>query len=375
MNILHVISSGGMYGAEAVILNLSRALNRMGHSSKIGVFANQPDPNLHLFEAARKEGIEAYQVQCVGQVDLAVPGRIRELVRETNTEIVHAHGYKSDIYSYFARHGTAVRLVSTCHNWIDSNKTVRAYNAMDRIALRSFDGVVAVSDEVRQRLMKSGVSSSRISYIRNGIDTSLFEGVAPVLRQEFDWKKEMIVGQVGRLSKEKGPDIFLLAAAIVLKEVPGARFILAGDGPDRENLERMAAVHGMQDSFKLLGRRSDVSKIYASLDILACASRSEGLPMSILEGMASGCALVVTDVGDVSQLVQDGSTGRLISAEDIQGLSAAILQLLADGALRQRLAAQGKEKVRQEFSADRMASRYIEFYEGVLFGRANGATS
>ena len=102
MKILHIISSGGMYGAEAVILNMSRTLNEGPHASILGVFSNSSNPNLQLHEVATKEGIESHVIPCKGQIDRTVITSIRELVARTNADIVHAHGYKADIYVYLA---------------------------------------------------------------------------------------------------------------------------------------------------------------------------------------------------------------------------------------------------------------------------------
>ena len=106
MKILHIISSSGMYGAEAVILNMSRTLNQGPHSSVLGVFSNSPNPNLQLHEVANKEGIESHLIACKGQVDPSVFAAIRDLAARTKADIVHAHGYKADIYTYLALRAT-----------------------------------------------------------------------------------------------------------------------------------------------------------------------------------------------------------------------------------------------------------------------------
>src|SRR5690242_19382711 len=155
MKVLHIISSGGMYGAEAVVLNLSRALSDAGHSSRLGVFSNSSNPNLQLHEAARSEGIESNLIQCNGQIDTAVTGRIRELVKATGVDVVHAHGYKADVYVYFALRGIKMPFVSTCHSWIDDGLSVVLYGKVDRFVLRKYAGVIAVSDEVKARLLSA----------------------------------------------------------------------------------------------------------------------------------------------------------------------------------------------------------------------------
>src|SRR5580698_3123917 len=124
MRVLHVISSGGMYGAEAVILNLSRMLKDGPHSSVLGVFANASNPNVQLHQTAAKEGVESHLIQCKGQVDSKTVAGIRELVARTGADVVHAHGYKADIYGYLALRKGVTPLVSTCHTWYDTDMFV-----------------------------------------------------------------------------------------------------------------------------------------------------------------------------------------------------------------------------------------------------------
>ncbi len=161
MKILHIISSGGMYGAEAVILNLSRTLNERAHSSVLGVFSNSANPNLQLHEAATKEHIESHLIPCTGQIDRTVIASIRDLAARTNADIVHAHGYKADIYSYIALRRSAIPLISTCHTWYDNDLFVSLYGMADRMVLRNFAAIVAVSDEVKLRLLKQVSAKTR----------------------------------------------------------------------------------------------------------------------------------------------------------------------------------------------------------------------
>ena len=209
MKILHIISSGGMYGAEAVILNMSRTLNEGPHSSVLGVFSNSANPNLQLHEAAIKEGIESHLIPCKGQIDRTVTASIRELAARTKADIVHAHGYKADIYVYLALRASRIPFVSTCHNWIDNEMLVTLYGKADRLVLRNYAAVVAVSDAVKQRLVKAGVREEKIYLVRNGIDLRPFDDAPPSLHGNSAPDHPPIVGFIGRLSSEKGADIFL----------------------------------------------------------------------------------------------------------------------------------------------------------------------
>lgn len=366
MKILHIISSGGMYGAEAVILNMSRVLNAGEHRSALGVFSNSSNPNLQLHKTAVGEGMVSTVIPCRGQFDPSVIAGIRQLAIGSQVDVVHAHGYKADIYAFLALRQSGLALVSTCHTWYDNDLLVSLYGKADRFVLRKFARVVAVSDEVKQRLLKAGVNSSRICLVENGIDLHPFDDVAPSLREMPGLSGALLVGLVGRLSREKGVDIFLRAAASVSKEFPAVRFVVVGEGPDRDKLESLIDELGTRGSVDMLGRRDDMASVYASLDVMVSSSRQEGLPMAMLEGMASRLPLVATSVGEVPAVVVDGRTGLLVEPEKVVDLAAAILTLLRDAGLRKRLGDAARQMVEARFSAERMATDYLRVYEAAI---------
>ena len=363
MKVLQLISSGGMYGAEAVILNLARTLRDGPHRCALGVFSNSASPNLHLHEIALKEGFDSHLIPCRGQIDRTAIASIRELVGRTGADVVHAHGYKADIYVYVALRGRGVPLVSTCHTWYDTDLFVSVYGMADRYVLRKYTRVVAVSNEVKERLLKAGVGEDKIRMVRNGIDLSPFDGAILAHREGRAADRGLVVGLVGRLAWEKGVDLFLEAAAEVLVEVPETRFKVVGEGPDREKLERLIDRLNIRESVNLLGRREDMASLYASLDVMVSSSRQEGLPMAILEGMASGLALVATAVGEVPKVVVDGRTGLLVPAQDVGSLAAGILELLHNPEKRKRLGGAARQLIEEEYSAARMTADYLRVYQ------------
>jgi glycosyltransferase involved in cell wall biosynthesis len=364
MNILHIISSGGMYGAEAVILNLSRTLNEKEHRSILGVFSNSSNPNFQLHEAAARAGVQSHLIQCQGQVDRTVPARIRELARQTQADVVHAHGYKADAYVYIALRKSGIPLVSTCHNWVTQNSLVSFYGIVDRLVLRRYTEIAAVSDQVKQTLLDAGVHREKIHKVINGIDLRPFSGAVPSLRKDSDTRQ--IVGWVGRLSHEKGADIFLRAAAQTLISLPKTKFVVVGDGPDRNTLESLIDELNIRDNVSLVGRREDMPSVYASFDILVSSSRQEGLPMAILEGMASGKPWIATIVGDVPTVILQDITGVLIPPNNVEALSSALANLLRDPARQELLGTAARKLVEDQFSAERMTEDYLRIYrEGI----------
>jgi len=374
VKILHVISSGGMYGAEAVILTLLRVSRDGPHPGALAVFVNASRPNVQLYDRALAEGLEVHAIECRGQMDPAVPAALRTLVTHTGVTVVHAHGYKADVYLYLALRGLRTpAMVSTCHTWYDNDLALRLYGALDRFVLRRYARVAAVSEAVRQRLLAAGVRPGRVALIRNGIDLRPFETQPrEPLCPEFPSQagqsdaRPLRVGLVGRLEREKGVDLFLDAAAGVLQALPRTQFAVAGDGPDREKLQARIEQLGIGSNARLLGRQDDMPGFYASLDLLVSASRQEGLPIALMEAMASRLPLVATAAGAVPDLVLPEQTGLLVGAGDVPALTAAILRMLREPATRARLAHAARERIASEFSAERMTADYLHFYEQAM---------
>jgi len=366
MKILQIISSSGMYGAEAVILNLARGLRAAGHPCVLGVFANSPNPNLQLHDRALEEGIPSHPIPCRGQFDPTVVRRIRDLTRETGVDIVHTHGYKADVYTRLAMPGDGVPFISTCHNWLDEDWRTYLYGVVDRCVLRSFARVVAVSEHVRRRLLEAGVPDERVRIIANGIDLRPFtieRGPDPL---EWSDDRPAVVGMVARLSAEKGVDLFLRAATHVVVAIPHARFVIVGEGPDREKLEALIDQLGLRPFVSMPGRRNDMPAQYASFDLLVLSSRKEGLPIAILEAMASGLPLIAAAVGEVPNVVRNGDTGILLPTGDPGALASAIVGLLRDREKRRRLGSVGRQLVESKYSAERMSNDYLDTYNDAI---------
>ena len=390
MTVLHLISSGGMYGAEAVILNLSRVLLAGGeHRSILAVFVNGTHAPAQVQAAAHAAGIEVHELPCRGQIDGSIPARIRALVESTGADVLHAHGYKADVYAALAMRGSSLRgkarpaLISTCHTWYDNDVAVRLYGALDRWVLRGFDGVVAVSEEVRSRLLRAGVLADHIRLIRNGVDLRPFavaraqrsvtggqpsvtqtqRSVTEAGRAEHDTVR---VGLVGRLAPEKGIDIFLHAVARYLENCPAASppvtFVVVGEGPDQAKLQALQTELGLGQHLTFAGHCGDMPAFYASLDILVSSSRQEGLPMALLEGMGSGLPLLATSVGEVPQLARADCTMLLVAPNDPVALAEGLARLLGDPVLRGSMGAAAQQLIADEFSAEAMAAEYLDFY-------------
>jgi glycosyltransferase involved in cell wall biosynthesis len=368
MKVFHLISSAGFYGAERVIVTLSQTLKGMGHPATIGVFHNDRSPHTEIAIEARAKNIPVQLFPCKGRLDWNTVRLLRDSLKEYRPDIVHAHGFKADIYGYLATRRSGAILVSTCHTWYDNDLAVYWYGVLDRFVLRRFDMSVAVSNEVAQLLRSSGVGESRIQIVGNGINVLQFACARPALLQHLV-ASTAVVGLVGRLAPEKGIKYFLDAAAIVLRSVPEVVFVVVGDGPERKNLEAAVRSLGIENNVHFAGKLDDMAGVYASLDILVSSSLKEGLPMTILEALAAGRPVVATAVGAVPEVVLHERTGLLTPPADAGALAVAILRLLGDCQLREKLAVQGRRLVEEQFSAEAMATQYVKVYDEVVAAR------
>src|SRR5579871_3891894 len=235
MKILQLISSGGFYGAESVLINLSVELERLGHHCIVGAFENSANRNTEIADRASQVRLTVAPIPCNGQLDRGAAKRIRNIVEQESIDIVHSHGYKANFYALMARNRNGVPISATCHNWLGTAFSSRLYGSLDRYLLRFFDGIAAVSQPVADQLVEAGVRKE-IKVIPNGVTSFVGLENAANLRSEFGEPGKVIVGSVGRLSSEKGTTFFVEAAAEICQELSNVNFVQVGDGPSREEL-------------------------------------------------------------------------------------------------------------------------------------------
>jgi glycosyltransferase involved in cell wall biosynthesis len=366
MKILQLISSGGFYGAESVLVNLSTELERIGHHSVVGVFENSANRNTEVADRAAARGLRVVRIACRGQMDWGAVRQVRRAVEAEGIDLVHTHGYKADFYALLSRRRTAIPMLATCHNWPGRSWLMRAYGRLDRYLLRYFDGVAAVSKSVADQLVKAGVRKD-LRLIPNGVALVPVEGV-PDRVGEFRRPDRVIVGSVGRLSPEKGIAFLIEAAGKVCVEFANVLFVHVGDGPLRKNLENQVHGLGIDQKFVFAGERKDLAQVYPSFDIFVLPSLTEGMPMALLEAMAAGIPVVATTVGAVPEIIGDsGST--LVAPGDPGALAAGIRGLLLDKARRQEAGVQARIRVENRFSASAMATQYVDLYQHILLRR------
>jgi glycosyltransferase involved in cell wall biosynthesis len=374
MRALHLISSGGTYGAENMMLSLCTGLRRQGCDTVVGVFLNSHRPNIDTTNRAKRLGLECATFSCDGRLDLSTVRAIRSYIVKNSIDLIHTHGYKADIYGYAAIRGKSIASVATCHSWLDRMKqpplSLRLYGILDKAALRRFGIVAAVSDSLADLLARVGIHPSNIRSIPNGIDVEVFAKALPTFSEEIGKGKKITVGMVSRLAPGKGADFLLRAAQMLLKEYPDVVFAFIGEGPERGRLMQLAQALKIATSCVFAGQRHDMPEVYASLDVVVLPSFSEGMPMSILEAMAAGKPVVASPVGAIPAVVQADRTGLLVEPGNVTGLYEAIKKLLDAPELRRNFGEAGRALINRNYSSVAMAQNYLRVYLEALSSRA-----
>jgi len=371
MRILQLISSAGFFGAENVVVELASSLAASGDSVTIGVFSNRHARgagSCELAVQARARGLKTEVFECGGRVDLKTVAAIRRYCRDNGVEVIHSHGYKSNIYSYLANRSLKIRIVTTCHNWINTSSKMSLYTRLDKFFLKRFDAVAAVSDDVRSQLLKAGIKPGKLRLIGNGINIEKFkvsQGVPEKMKRDLGIPSAAtVVGTVGRLSPEKGYGFFLEAAREIAAKKKDCFFVFIGDGEERSGLEELSKRLGINERVIFAGKRSDIPEVLSAMDVFVLSSLTEGQPMALLEAMAAGVPAVSTSVGDVPKILRGGDAGLLVPPSDSRALAEALIRVLEDPALAASLSASAAKTVKEHYSSGRMAAEYRACYKG-----------
>ncbi len=375
MVIAHILSSFGQGGQERVAGNLARLQRAAGHEVLAVSIASGPGPEGPTAAAFRATGALPETIAKRRRVDPSLPVRLAAHLRRHHVNVVHTHNPHALIYGAPAAWLSGAIVIHTKHGM---NPDRRRRLWLRRTAAKLVDAYVAVSPSLATKALEQGdCESFRLHVIPNGVDVARF---APSrlgrdkIRSELGIPDDAwLVGTVGRLAPEKDQALLLDAMAPLLSE--GRRLVIVGDGPERSALRaRIAKIPGGRYVY-MLGERHDVDSILAALDAFALTSRTEGLPLVLLEAMATGLPVVSTAVGGIPDLVEHRVTGFLLPAGAQASLTSELALLSTNGLLSQQMGEAGRREVHMRYSVGRMAQEYGALYESTLrrgrrFGRA-----
>lgn len=359
----------GLGGGERHLIELVDACVREGMAVSVLCVHGSP-----VGAAAREAGASIREIPMSAAHAVRAARAMRAHCRQTRAEILHTTGYLTNLIGRLAVRGSTPVLVSTVH--VDPAAALasgggRAAHGLRMLAERLTAHrpalVLPVSEAVAAALPAIGYDPSRLLVIHNGVDVArVLEEASGGVELPEGFAGADLVGIVARLERVKSVDVFLRAAAMIADDRPGARFVVAGDGPLRAELEALARSLGLGDRVAFLGWVEPASALIGQLDVCALTSASEGMPITVLEAMALGVPVVATDVGGVREAVDHGRTGLLAPAGGVRAVAEAVSRLLGDEDLRARMGDAARERAAAEFSVESMREAHLEAYAELL---------
>ena len=360
--IAHIISSNGFFGAEKVMISIASQINYNGTQSSIVAIQNAHNPHIEVVEVSRVLGIPAFNIESRGRIDLRTISRLTDYIKANNITLLHTHNYKANLIGLLVARKAKIPIVATVHGYIGNGRKLKFYEALDRFILRYFNKVILVDDSLK-RWFKNGLVKYEV--INNGIDVGSwrvhgFTGSRVQIKEG-----ELVIGTVGRLSEEKGHRYLIEAFAQLLPKYPNVRLLIVGEGALRNKLENLCIQLRIQEKVTFTGFQVETAPYYEQMDIYVSSSLVEHFPLSILEAMGFGKAIVATNVGGVHNLIKDKDTGILINNKSSEEIYKAILLLLDDKFLREHIGKNAQRFVKNHYSLEKTVDSYKKIYEEI----------
>ena len=319
-------------------------------------------------EAARR-GVEIAHVEAGRRGYLPLAKQVARVAAVCGAAVVQTHGFKPTLIGLYLKYALGLRWVCFMHGTTAENWRVRAYNNLDNLMQRLADRTVLVSRAQRGWVLGAG-DLRRVRVIHNAIDSEspvATSGDAKGVRQAMGAAEHApLIAVVGRLSPEKGVDVFLEAFRQLRVRLPGVRAVVAGDGPERARLESLCVDLDLGEAVRFVGYTPTPGDYLTASDLVVLPSRSEGMPNVALEAMALGKPVVATAVGGLRELIEPGVSGLLVPQEEPTALAEAMARVLETPEITAGLAERGRQRVREHFSPAARARAVIAVYRELL---------
>jgi glycosyltransferase involved in cell wall biosynthesis len=373
INVLQFICPTGFYGAERWILALSRFLPSERVRCDLAVTLEENSRDLDIVRLFREKHGEAFELPMKHRFDFKVIDQLVKLIHERDIDIIHTHGYKSDILGVIAARKAGIKCVVTPHGFENARDfKLRFFIWLGCKAMGFADKVAPLSRQLMDESAGYGVPTEKLTYIQNGVDLSEVDAQReqPVKhRGDGQIKRIGFIGQM--ISRKNIFDILKIFDELHSKN-PQTRLILVGDGEQRAELESFAATLSCVDAIDFLGFRNDRLELLQSFDLFVMTSTLEGIPRCLMEACAMEIPVAAYDIPGIDQLIEHGKTGLLARPADRQSLLEHWKKLLFDETYAHELASNAHQYVERHYSAQRMANEYATLFEQLTGKPDNG---
>lgn len=367
IKVLQFICSTGFYGAERWILALSKHLPPELIECDLVVTDEAQNQNLELVNQYQKQCAfigKVHHIRMRGRFDLKAFGLLKQLIVSEKIDIIHTHGYKSDILGVIAAKMAGIKCIVTPHGFENAEDLkLRAFIHLGGLMMRFGTVVAPLSKQLVKDSQKYGVPSAKIKYIQNGVDLSEVNetrlDTTKVAAKQPLVKRIGFIGQM--ISRKNIKDILDIFDTLHAAD-PQLELVFLGDGDERIALENYAKTLKSNDSIQFLGFRDDRLELLKSFDLFVMTSTLEGIPRCLMEAQAMGIPVAAYDIPGIDQLIKHGENGLLAPLHDKQQLTTYWQTLLTDQNYAQKLVENGMKFVEEHYSAARMANEYMELF-------------
>ena len=365
LNILLYIETSGPGGAETVLINIAKNLDRTKYNPVVVLHKSR-----WLHEQLQKLEIETIILPCQRSWDIGFLFRFIKLCRRKKIDVIHAHLFGASLYATLATIFLRIPVVATFHNEMFLPGRAERYLGLKNFLIRKLASkIVLVADYMKDEYLAIGkYPPGKMLTIYNGLsyDESSGEDLDRI-RSELKINSDTpVIGHVANFRPPKGHLYLIEAARQVCGIFPQARFLLVGeqgDGTILSEVKNKITEYGLDNNVKLLGFRSDVSLLLRVMDIFVLSSISEGHPLSVVEAMMAARPVVATDVGGLAEIIDNGKTGYLVEPKNPNALAEKLLALLQDRSKAEQIGARGREIANERFSMKSMMQSYEHLYD------------
>ncbi|MCL2593244.1 MAG: polysaccharide pyruvyl transferase CsaB [Defluviitaleaceae bacterium] len=369
MKVLHIMIGGDKGGAKTHVSTLMSALMEEINVTIVFITGGT------FYQEALEKGIPAVLMKQKFRNDLSVVKKLVKHIREEKYDLIHTHGARANFIAMFLRPFIKIPIITTIHSDYELDFTGSiykklVYTGLNKLALKKMDYYIGVSNSFKEMLVSRGFSVDKIYTVYNAVDfdkTPTFVSREEFLkRYNINAENKTIVGIIGRFDLVKGHEVFVNAAAEILKKRDDVIFLLAGEGPEQKNLEEQATRLGIRQNLVFTGFVQDIFSFINAIDINALSSYSESFTYALLEGAMMKKATVTTDVGGLSDLIKSGETGFLAAPSDHVDLAEKILKFIEGKELRGSLGENLYNFAKENFSKESMKKTHVDIYKSVI---------
>ena len=382
VRVLHAITRLTLGGSSENTIASCVALGRAGYDCTLAASFRESDAS--SLADARRRGCRVVDIPALGRevaplADLTALAQLLRLIGRERPLIVHTHTSKAGFIGRLA--AVIARVPAVIHQphghifyGYYSPRRTAVFTALERQAARWSDRIITLTDRGSAEHLAQGIGrAAQYVAVPSGVPTADLRAAAPPraearARLGLDPGAFVVVG-LGRLVPIKGFDLLVRALPSVIAQIPSARVVLVGEGPERAGLDAIARSLGVTERLRMTGETADLTTHLAAADVVAVPSRNEGMGRVIVEAMALGLSVVATAVGGIPDVVTDGECGRLVEPDDVDALAEALVELGRDPALRRKLGEAAEERA-EAFSTSVASEKLLAVYAALV--RAKG---